>query len=102
MSSAKNELVIDKAAVLGAASNLRTIQTAIGQLDFSLGLSGERLNLGAGEFKPEIEQTVFGFLLSWEQVFDICAESAAVIANGCTNFTANAFATDESLECSIT
>ncbi len=101
MSLTGNKLVLNKTAVLAVASTFTTVQSNLGQLDFPLGLSGERITVGAGDCKAQVEDAVLAFLLSWDQVFKVCAESATVIANGCSNFTADAFAVDEQAEYSI-
>lgn len=76
----ETETTADYATLDSVKNQFNDLAAAFRNSQTPLGQHHDRALSGAGQFQPHLQSGAVKFLLSWREVFDVCEDSAALIA----------------------
>jgi len=96
----ENETTADYATLDGVKNQFNDLAAAFRNSQAPLGQHHDRALAGAGQFQSHLQSGAVKFLLSWREVFDVCEDSAGLIAGniGKTAVDLKAMDVDQSTE----
>jgi hypothetical protein len=76
----ENETTADYATLNGVKDRFNDLAAAFRNSQAPLGRHHDAAMAGAGQFRSHLQSGAVKFLLSWREVFDVCEDSAGLIA----------------------